>query len=197
MSFGHVGSSQQWQTQDQHRRPGQRQRMLFDVTTRELLGQMLKRPEAEIPVPLGQAISNLQSGDYGRAFGGSDMGSLLLGREGPSAAGRTGFAPGSFLPGENQQGVQTREMLGLPSPDESKGPFTPSVEDIQNLGIPPVRSDIKGMNKIRSQIARLEEKKAFREATGKPVRPALEKRLTKAKTRQQIRLRTGGEIGNT
>src|SRR5262245_61451605 len=102
MSFGGPGSSYQWQEQTQARRPGQRQQMSFDVLQRMLLGQLVKPPQSEIPVPLGQAISNLQSGDPGRAFGGSDMGALLLGREAPSAAGRAGFAPGSFLPGAQQ-----------------------------------------------------------------------------------------------
>jgi len=168
-----------------------------------LLGQMVEPPESEIPVPLGQAISNLQSGDYSRAFGGSDMGSLLLGRgEGSSAAGgsadqglsalqRPGFAPGSFLPGPNQQGAQTREDLGMTPRKDYMGPFVPSTEDIQRLGLPAVRSDVKGLNQLRNRIGRLEERKAVRESVGKTLKPGAERRLTKLKARADVRAKTG------
>src|SRR5262245_5012625 len=191
MSFGGKGSSYQWEKGLSSRHAPARLQMPYDQLVRGLIGQMAEPPETAISTPLQQAISNLQSGDVGRAFGlGGGIASRLSGQvdTGPSmgspGATAPGFRPGSFLPGAEggQQGLQTREQLGLPS-RESYFPLTPTKEDIEAIGMKPVRSQIKQKNVLQDRIERLEARKTEREAAGKSTE-RVSKRLEKAKIKQ-------------
>jgi hypothetical protein len=188
MSFGGKGSSYQWEKGTTGRDVPRRLETVYDQLTRGLIGQMARPPETAVGVPLQQAISNLQSGEPGRAFGfgtSSSMADRLAGT--PSTAGSgtagAGFAPGSFAanaPG-GQQGLQTREQLGLPA-RESYFTFMPSAEDIAQIGIAPVRSSIKNKDKLLGRIDRLQGRIAEREAQGKGAEKA-KRRLERTKTR--------------
>jgi hypothetical protein len=190
MSFGGKGSSYQWEKGTTGRTAPLRLRMPYDQLVRGLIGQMAEPPETPISTPLQQAISNLQSGDVGRAYGlGGGIASRLSGA--PDTGGSTvpgggtapGFKPGSFLPGAEggQQGLQTREQLGLP-PRESYFPFTPTKADIEAIGMQPVRSQIKGKNELQAKIDRLQTQIGMREAAGRPHGRATRK-LEKATTK--------------
>ena len=192
MAFGGKGSSYQWEKGVSGRTAPPRLQMPYDQLVRGLIGQMAEPPETAISTPLQQAISNLQSGDVGRAYGlGGGIASRLSGATdtGPSmgspGATAPGFRPGSFLPGAEggQQGLQTREQLGLPS-RESYFPFMPSKEDIEAIGMAPVRSQIKGKNVLQNQIDRLQARIDTREAMGKGHELAT-KKLEKAKIKQK------------
>jgi len=162
-----------------------------------MLGQMVNPPDTAISVPLQQAVSNLQSGDPGRAFGiGGSMVNRLAGTTGatgatgaggggadagsPGTAG-AGFAPGSFLPSASggQQGLQTREQLGLPE-RSSYFTFMPKPEDIANIGLSPIRSSIKNKDQLTNRITNLQAQIDTREAAGKPHGQA-DKRIARAK----------------
>src|SRR5262245_45060321 len=192
MSFGGKGSSYQWEKGLSSRHAPARLQMPYDQLVRGLIGQMAEPPETAISTPLQQAISNLQSGDVGRAYGlGGGIASRLSGQAtdtgSTGSAGGTapGFRPGSFLPGAEggQQGLQTREQLGLP-PRESYFPFTPTKEDIEAIGVAPVRSQIKGKNVLQNRIDRLQAKLSTREELGKPTE-GVTKKLEKAKVKQK------------
>jgi len=135
-------------------------RMESDVIKRALLGQLVKPPETAISNPMQQAISNLQSGAPERAFGlGGGLASRLSGGAVPGtiSGSSPGFAPGSFAanaPG-GQQGLQSREQLGLPDRSSYMGDFMPTAEDIRNIGLPPVRSDDKKLTKMNAREDRL------------------------------------------
>jgi hypothetical protein len=175
MSFGGKGSSYQWQKGQEYRAAPRVLKPAYDTMIRGMLGQMVRPPETAISAPLQQAISNLQSGEPGRAFGlGGSMVERLAGREaagagagGPGEAG-AGFAPGSFLPSAEggQKGLQTREQLGLP-PRESYFTFMPSPEDIAKIGLSPIRTSVKGKEQLEGRISKLQERQAAREAAGK------------------------------
>jgi len=191
MAFGGKGSSYQWEKGVSGRTPPPRLQMPYDQLIRGLIGQMAEPPETAVSTPLQQAISNLQSGDVGRAYGlGGGIASRLSGQvddrpsTGSAGASAPGFRPGSFLPDAagGQQGLQTREQLGLPS-RESYFPLTPTKEDIEAIGMTPVRSQIKGKNVLQDRIDRLQAKITTREAMGKES-PRAEKRLEKAKIKQ-------------
>jgi hypothetical protein len=94
-----------------------------------------------------------------------------------------GFKAGSFAAGApgGQQGLQSREQLGLPA-RESYFPLTPTKEDIEAIGLKPVRSQSKQRNVLRDKIEKLQSKIDVREAAGKGTGKA-EKRLEKAKIR--------------
>jgi hypothetical protein len=161
-----MGAESQGQRQDQwiSRMPGQ-MRMPFDVLQRALLGQMVNPPETPMPVPLQQGISNLQGGDVGRAFGLSGgIASRLSG-----GGANTGFLPGAFLPTASggQQGTQTREQLGLPPAESHMGEFMPTAQEIRDVGIAPVRSSDKGLNKLNKRAESLEAKIETRAGRGK------------------------------
>ena len=199
MSFGGRGSSYQWEKGTTTRQAPPRLQMPYDQLVRGLIGQMAQPPETPISTPLQQAISNLQSGDVGRAYGlGGGIASRLSGQAmdtgatgGSSTGGSTGsaggtapgFAPGSFLPSApgGQQGLQTREQLGLPS-RESYFPFTPTKEDIEAIGMKPVRSQIKAKNQRQEAVDRLQTRLNTREALGKGTEKVT-KRLDKAKAK--------------
>jgi hypothetical protein len=191
MSFGGRGSSYQWQKGTTGRDVPPRLEMPYDQLVRGLIGQMAQPPETAISTPLQQAISNLQSGDVGRAYGlGGGIASRLSGAAdtapdstGSGGASAPGFKPGSFLPGAagGQQGLQTREQLGLPS-RESYFPFMPTKEDIEGIGMAPVRSQVKARTDLQKQIDRLQTKVNTREALGKPHEQAT-KKLAKAQTK--------------
>jgi len=199
MSFGGRGSSYQWQKGTDYRGAPRVLKPGYDVLSRAMLGQMVNPPDTAISVPLQQAISNLQSGDPGRAFGiGGSLVDRLSGRGtaapatppssggggdagSPGTAG-AGFAPGSFLPSASggQQGLQTREQLGLPE-RSSYFTFMPKPEDIANIGLSPIRSSIKNKDQLTNRIATLQAHIDTREAAGKPHGLA-DKRLAKAKS---------------
>jgi len=197
MSFGGKGSSYQWEKGVSARRAPARLQMPYDQLVRGLIGQMAEPPETAISTPLQQAISNLQSGDVGRAYGlGGGIASRLSGQAmdtGATGGGSTGsaggtapgFRPGSFLPGAEggQQGLQTREQLGLPA-RESYFPLTPTKEDIEAIGMAPVRSQVKQRNVLQNQIDRLQARMNVREAMGKPTEK-VSKKLEKAKIRKE------------
>jgi len=194
MSFGGRGSSYQWEKGTTTRKAPARLQMPYDQLVRGLIGQMAEPPETAISTPLQQAISNLQSGDVGRAYGlgggiasrlsgqATDTGATGGGSTGAPSGGTTpGFRPGSFLPGAEggQQGLQTREQLGLPS-RESYFPFTPTKEDIEAIGMAPVRSQVKERTDLQNRIDRLQARISTREAMGKPHEQA-SKKIEKAK----------------
>src|SRR5262245_20691812 len=194
MSFGGRGSSYQWQRGTDYRGAPRVLKPGYDVLTRAMLVQMVNPPDTAISAPLQQAVSNFQSGDPGRAFGvGGTMVSRLSGRTGPTEApggggdagspgtAGAGFAPGSFLPSASggQQGLQTREQLGLPE-RSSYFTFMPSPEDIAKIGLSPIRSSIKNKDQLRSRIDKLQTQIDTREAAGKPHGQA-DKKIAKAK----------------
>src|SRR5262245_19958293 len=189
MAFGGKGSSYQWEKGLSSRHAPARLQMPYDQLIRGLIGQMAEPPETAISTPLQQAISNLQSGDVGRAYGlGGGIASRLSGQVDsgstvPGGGTAPGFRPGSFLPGAEggQQGLQTREQLGLPA-RESYFPLTPTKEDIEAIGLKPVRSQSKQRNVLREKIDRLQTKIDVREAAGKGHGKA-DKALEKAKIR--------------
>lgn len=169
-------------------------RMESDVVKRALLGQLIKPPDTAISTPMQQAISNLQSGAPERAFGlGGGLASRLSGGAVPGtiAGNSPGFAPGSFAanaPG-GQQGLQSREQLGLPSRSSYMGDFMPSAEDIRNIGLPAIRSDDKKLTKMNQREQRLtarqdrlESRIAARQADGLPTGQA-ERRLGRVNTK--------------
>jgi|GEM_PF-6317524 len=197
MSFGGRGSSYQWEKGMTGREAPPRLQMPYDQLVRGLIGQMAEPPETAISTPLQQAISNLQSGDVGRAYGlgggiaarlsgqatdtGATGGSSTGGSTGSGGGTAPGFAPGSFLPNApgGQQGLQTREQLGLPS-RESYFPLTPTKEDIEAIGMKPVRSQVKQRNVLQDRIDRLQAHIDTREAMGKEA-PRATKKIEKAK----------------
>lgn len=194
MSFGGRGSSYQWQKGQDWRAAPRVLKPGYDVLTRAMLGQMVNPPDTAISAPLQQAVSNLQSGDPGRAFGiGGSMVNRLAGRTEATGAGGggadagspgtagAGFAPGSFLPSAagGQQGLQTREQLGLPE-RSSYFTFMPKPEDIANIGLSPIRSSIKGKDQLTSRIDKLQAHIDERDAAGKPHAQA-DKKIAKAK----------------
>ena len=193
MSFGGRGSSYQWQKGTDYRGAPRVLKPGYDTLIRGMLGQMVNPPDTAISVPLQQAVSNLQSGDPGRAFGvGGSMVNRLAGRTDATGAGGggdagspgtagAGFAPGSFLPSASggQQGLQTREQLGLPE-RSSYFTFMPKPEDIANIGLSPIRSSIKNKDQLTSRIDKLQTQIDTREAAGKPHGQA-DKRIARAK----------------
>lgn len=185
MSFGGKGSSYEWQKGMTSRDAPRRLEMPYDQLVRGLIGQMAEPPETAISTPLQQAMSNLQSGDPSRAFGlGGGFGDRIARQSmGSSGTGAAGFTPGSFLPGAEggQQGLQSREQLGLPD-RESYFPFSPTADEIQAIGIPPVRTGIKKKKESEKQIGKLEERIAERGAAGKGHAKA-DRRLERVKER--------------
>jgi hypothetical protein len=159
-AFGGKGSQYQWQQGDTSRKATRVQKPMYDQMIRGLIGQMAAPPETAISAPLQQAVSNLQSGKYDVPIG---MAARLGG-----AGTDTGFAAGSLLPSAagGQQGLQTREQLGLPS-RESYFTFMPRPEDIANIGLSPIRSSIKNKDPLNAAITRLSMKQAAQEAMGK------------------------------
>lgn len=169
-------------------------RMEADVAKRALLGQLINPPNTAIATPMQQAISNLQSGAPERAFGlGGGLASRLSGGAvpGTTSAGSPGFAPGSFAadaPG-GQQGLQSREQLGLPDRSSYMGPFMPSQADIEAIGLPAIRSDDNALNKMNKRESRLtgrqdrlENRIATRQAEGKKTGQA-ERKLGRLNTK--------------
>jgi len=194
MSFGGRGSSYQWQKGQDYRTAPRVLKPGYDTLIRGMLGQMVNPPDTAISTPLQQAVSNLQSGDPGRAFGvGGSMVERMSGRGGPTGGGSAdagspgtagaGFAPGSFLPSASggQQGLQTREQLGLPE-RSSYFTFMPKPEDIAKIGLSPIRSSIKDKDKLTNRIDKLQAHIDEREAAGKP-HPQADRKLQKAKDR--------------
>src|SRR5262249_54718052 len=172
MSFGGRGSSYQWQKGTEGRAAPRVLQPGDDTLIRGMLGQMVNPPDTAISVALQQAVSNLQSGQYSD-LGGS-MVDRLAGRTGggssgsPSADSGTpggGFAPGSFLPNApgGQQGLQTREQLGLPD-RSSYFTFMPSPDDIAKIGLSPIRSSIKNKDQLNQRIDTLTQRQSDREA---------------------------------
>jgi len=177
--FGGGGSTYQWQKGLTSRGAPQRLQLPYDMMIRGLVGQMAEPPETPISTPLQQAISNLQGGNIAGQFGlGGGMAERLASRGTPGASGTGGggFAPGAFLPSAEggQQGLQSREQLGLPD-RESYFPFMPTGEDIKNIGLSPVRSGIKNKDKIEGRIDRLQTRIENREAKGLPHKQATRK----------------------
>jgi hypothetical protein len=163
-AFGGKGSQYQWQETDTTRMPTRVQKPMYDQMIRGLIGQMARPPETAISVPLQQAVSQMQSGKYDVPIGMARR----LGGEGNIGQG---FAAGSFLPNApgGQQGLQTREQLGLP-PREDYFTFMPRPEDIAAIGLSPIRSSIKGKDTLNKAITRLTQKQAAEEAMGKDTR---------------------------
>ena len=196
MSFGGRGSSYQWQKGQDWRAAPRVLKPGYDVLTRAMLGQMVNPPDTAISTPLQQAVSNLQSGDPGRAFGvGGSMIDRLSGKTGAteapgggsntdsSGASGAGYAPGSFstnAPG-GQQGLQTREQLGLPD-RSSYFTFMPKPEDIANIGLSPIRSSIKNKDQLTNRIDQLTQRQSDRAAAGKDT-TKVTKKLEKVKGR--------------
>jgi hypothetical protein len=181
-AFGGKGSQYQWQEGDTSRWATRVQKPMYDQMLRGLIGQMARPPETAISVPLQQAISQMQSGKYDVPIG-------MARRLGGAPNTGAGFAAGSFLPNApgGQQGLQTREQLGLPA-RESYFTFMPSPEDIANIGLSPIRSSIKGKDALTGAIGRLTQKQAAQEAMGKDTTITAH-RLEKKK--EQLRKNTG------
>jgi hypothetical protein len=176
-AFGGKGSQYQWQQGDTSRQATRVQKPMYDQMIRGLIGQMAAPPETAISAPLQQAVSNLQSGKYDVPIG-------MAARLGGAAnTGGSTFAPGSLLPNApgGQQGLQTREELGLPS-RESYFTFMPRPEDIANIGLSPIRSSIKGKDQSTAAISRLTMKQAAQEAMGKDT-TVTQSRLEKQKAK--------------
>jgi hypothetical protein len=161
-AFGQKGTTHQAQVGQEVRGPTRLQRPMYDQMLRGLIGQMARPPETAISVPLQQAVSQMQSGKYDVPIG------MARRLGGAANTGGSTFAPGSFLPNApgGQQGLQTREQLGLP-PREDYFTFMPRPEDIANLGLAPVRTSIQAKDKLLGSISRLEKRAAAREAMGK------------------------------
>ena len=160
--FGGKGSQYQFQQGDTSRAATRVQKPMYDQMLRGLIGQMAAPPETAISVPLQQAISQMQSGKYDVPIG-------MAARLGGAAnTGGSTFAPGSLLPNApgGQQGLQTREQLGLPS-RESYFTFMPRPEDIEKIGLSPIRSSVKGKDTSTAAIDRLTKRQAAQTAMGK------------------------------
>jgi len=181
-AFGGKGSQYQWQEGDTSRWATRVQKPMYDQMLRGLIGQMARPPETAISVPLQQAVSQMQSGKYDVPIG-------MARRLGGAPNTGAGYAAGSFLPNApgGQQGLQTREQLGLPS-RESYFTFMPSPEDIANIGLSPIRSSVKGKDQLTAAIGRLTMKQAAQEAAGKDTTVTAH-RLEKKKER--LRANTG------
>jgi hypothetical protein len=175
-AFGGKGSQYQWQEGDTSRWATRVQKPMYDQMLRGLIGQMARPPETAISVPLQQAISQHQAGKYDVPIG-------MARRLGGAANTGAGFPAGSFLPNApgGQQGLQTREQLGLP-PREEYFTFMPRPEDIAAIGLSPIRSSIKGKEKSLGTISRLEKRSAAREAMGKDT-TVVKSRIEKEKER--------------
>lgn len=141
-----VGSSQKTrQTESTNRtdkrHPQARQQQLYDMITRALTGQLAQHPETAISVPQQQAVSYMQN-----LMGSPQLsGGGLADRLGSSGSSGGGASMGSFLPtsqsGQPQAGLQSRANLGLPSPSSyTPAGFVPTPEQIQTIGLPPVRA---------------------------------------------------------
>jgi hypothetical protein len=156
---------------------------MYDQMLRGLIGQMARPPETAISVPLQQAISQMQSGKYDVPIG------MARRLGGEANTGGSTFAPGSFLPNApgGQQGLQTREQLGLP-PRESYFTFMPSPEDIASIGLAPVRTSIKGKEQLHGKISELEKREAARAAMGKDT-TVIADRI--ARQKERLRKNTG------
>jgi hypothetical protein len=181
-AFGSPGTQRQSQEGDTSRWATRVQKPMYDQMLRGLIGQMARPPETAISVPLQQAISQMQSGKYDVPIG-------MARRLGGAANTGAGFAPGSFLPNApgGQQGLQTREQLGLP-PREDYFTFMPRPEDIMNIGLAPIRTSIKGKEKSLGTISKLEKRAAAREAMGKDT-TVVKSRLEKQ--RERLKKNTG------
>jgi hypothetical protein len=181
-AFGGKGTQRESQAGDTSRWATRVQKPMYDQMLRGLIGQMARPPETAIPVPLQQAISQMQSGKYDVPIG-------MARRLGGAPNTGAGFAAGSFLPNApgGQQGLQTREQLGLP-PREEYFTFMPRPEDIAAIGLAPIRSSIKGKEKSEETISRLEKRAAAREAMGKDT-TVVKSRLEKQ--RERLKKNTG------
>lgn len=181
MAFGGGGSTVQWQEQNQKRGPGRVQRPTYDTMIRGLLGQMVRPPETAIASPLQQAVSNLQSGNFN--VGGSMVDRLAAKNVSGVPGASSGPTPGSELPDAagGQQGLQTREQLGLPS-RESYFTFMPKPEDIANIGLSPIRSSIQDKDPLTTQIANLTARQQTRADAGKPT-TGVDAKIAKAKAK--------------
>lgn len=150
------------------RKPADKQ--AFSLLLRNLLGQQVAPPDTAISVPQQQAISQLQGMS-------------------PSSAGISArlnapdpFAGKSFLPGEGQAGLQTREQLGLPS-RASYNPLAISLDDLKSIGVPPVANPPRRTGRLGEKIERVERRAGNATAKGKPElaakRTAIAERLKK------------------
>jgi hypothetical protein len=153
-------------TEDQFQRRGvtPEQRQMYDVLNRAFLGQMVKPPETAVSVPTQQAVSTMQ----GMAPAMQQAGGPLASRLSAPAPTPTGGAGATWTPGANQQGLQTREQLGLPA-RSSYFTFMPSAEQVAQIGMAPVRPG--GNKKVQQDYAKqkeLQNKVAQRDTLGKP-----------------------------
>jgi hypothetical protein len=149
-------------------------RGLGSVTTRGLLGQLANPPETAISVPLQQAISNAQGGLPAMRENLGLGGGLANQLTGQGVGGGTMSlnAPGG------QQGLQTREQLGLP-PRSSYMTGIPDWSTLLGLGaVPNVQTTPAG-----KQAEQLQNRIDRRQAQGKPTTQA-EKKLGRIQARQ-------------
>lgn len=181
-AFGGKGSQYQFQEGDVSRSATRVQKPMYDQMLRGLIGQMARPPETAISVPLQQAISQMQAGKYDVPVG-------MAARLGGAANTGAGFAPGSFLPNApgGQQGLQSREQLGLP-PREDYFTFMPRPEDIEKIGLSPIRSSVKDKDVLTNRIKALTMKQAAQTAAGEDTTITAHKL---AKKQDRLKMNTG------
>lgn len=172
------------------------QQTLFDLLSRNLLGQQAALPDTPISVPLQQSISggqDVMQGLLNQAFGLQNQASLAGRLAGQGAV--SGIQPAAGAPAFGRQ--QTREELGLPARREYF-PFTPTPEEIeQGPGLEPIRSRpvAKRASEKAARLARRSERIGGRVETlrgriesreERGLRTGrLEKRLRKAERRER------------
>lgn len=162
-------------SESSRRGPAGPQRGVYSIANRALLGQMVNPPNTAISVPLQQAISNAQGGlpQMRENLGlGGGLINQLTGR---------GVGGGQLAAGPNQQGLQSREQLGLPD-RSSYFTFVPSAEEVAALGAVPPVMNTPGNRKIDQLTQRIERRQAAGKQTGQA-----EKKLARLQSRQPER----------
>lgn len=162
-------------SESSRRGPAGPQRGLYSIGNRALLGQLVNPPNTAIAAPLQQAVSNAQAGlpQMRQNFGlGGGLINQLTGH---------GVGGGALAAGPNQQGLQSREQLGLPD-RSSYFTFVPSAEEVAALGAVPPVMDTPSNRKIDKLQERIDRRQAKGKQTGQA-----EKKLAKLQSRQPER----------
>lgn len=164
-------------SESSRRGPAGPQRGLYSIGNRALLGQMVNPPDTAISTPLQQAISNAQGG-LPQMRQNLGMGGGLINQLTGSGVGGGSLAPNAA---GGQQGLQSREQLGLPD-RSSYFTFVPSPEEVAALGAVPPVMDTPSNRKIDKLTDRIERRQANGKQTGQA-----ERKLARAQSRQPER----------
>lgn len=164
-------------SESSRRGPAGPQRGLYSLANRALLGQLVNQPDTAISVPLQQAISNAQGG-LPQMRQNLGMGGGLINQL--TGQGVGGGQLSANHPG-GQQGLQTREQLGLPD-RSSYFTYLPSPEEVAALGAVPSVMDTPASRQIDKLTQRIENRQAKGKGTGQA-----ERKLARLQSRQPER----------